>query len=334
MRAAPGASAPGRGTIEQRLLSALLTSPRVLLTGPMAPDGDSLGACLALQQLLQRREVDVRVAGTPSYRYAWMPGIEHLLDDEAVAAGHWDAVVVMDGDRHRLTPAVELAFAEAPLRGIVDHHASTRDDGYTHFWVDPCVGSTCEMLYQAMASWGEPLDGRIAECLYTGLIFDTGGFRYSNTRPSSHQMAAELLRTGIDPHRICLEVLMDRRASGLRLAGEVFSGARLALDGTLCIATISLEDQTRLGTVDGDIEGIVENLVQVKGVQVGALLIEHPDGIVKVSLRSRDRVDVADVARTLHPSGGGHTKAAGVRLRACMQDVCTRIEHAITAASS
>lgn len=334
MRLAPGEGDNDVAPVEQQLFAALCASPRVLLTGPTAPDGDSLGACLALQRVLQRRGVDVHVAGRPSYRYDWMPGIDELLDDDQVAARDWSAVVVLDGDRHRLTPEVARAFAATEVRGIIDHHASTADDGYTHFWVDPHVGSTCEMLYQAFTSWGEPIDAALAECLYTGLIFDTGGFRYSNTRPSSHEMAAELLRTGIDPHRICLAVLMDRRANGLRLAGEIFGSARFARGGRLCIATLSLDDQERLGTVDGDLEGIVENLVQVEGVQVGALVIEHPEGMIKVSLRSRDRIDVARVARMLDPSGGGHTKAAGVRLRACMQDVCRRIEHAITAASA
>lgn len=318
--------------VPQRLFAKLLETSRVLLTGPVAPDGDSLGACLALQRLLERHGGHVSVAGNSSYRYDWMPGIERLLGDDAVRAGSWDAVVVLDGDRHRLTPACEAAFASAPLKLIVDHHASTKDDGYDHFWLDPESGSTCEMLYQAMEIWGEALDPEVAACLYTGLIFDTGGFRYSNTRPSSHEMAADLLRQGIDPHRICLHVLMDRHASGLRLAGDVYRRATFTLDGALCMSTVTLAQQEAFGMQPGDLEGIVESLVQVKGVEVGVLVIEQPGGHVKLSLRSRDTVDVAEVARTLDSRGGGHTKASGVRLNASVEEICGRIEGAVATA--
>lgn len=326
-------SSSGDLSIAKQLFTELLDAERILLTGPAAPDGDSLGACLALQHVLRRNGADqCYVAGTTTYRYTWMPGVDTLLTDEAVAARDWDAVVVMDGDRHRLTSSVEQAFARSRIRGIVDHHASTADDGYTHFWVSPTIGSTCEMVYEALTSWGEPLDRTLAECLYTGLIFDTGGFRYSNTRPSSHEMAAELLRLGIDPHAICMRVLMDRNDSGLRLAGDVYRRARFFHDGALCLGTVTLAHQAEFGMVEGDLEGIVESLVQVTGVQVGVLVIEHPEGWVKLSLRSRDAVDVAAVARQIHPSGGGHTKAAGVRSRATVADVTTRVIHAVAAA--
>ncbi len=310
------------------MLDALVDAERVLLTGPSRPDGDSIGACLALQRVLEARGVECAVAGEPTYRYAWMPRADEMLSDAAVSTD-WPAVIVLDGDRHRLTPAAEAAFSGAGVRAIIDHHASTEDDGYTHFWVDPDVGSACEMLYSALDTWGVPLDRELAEVLYTGLIFDTGAFRYSNTTPASHQMAATLLACGIDHATICLNVLMDRRPSGLRLAGEVFDQARFTLEQQMLVASVTLDQRERLGASNGDLEGIVENLVHVQGVEVGVLLIERPDQRVKLSLRSRGRVNVAAVAKDLAPSGGGHAKAAGVVVSGPCDAIVERVEAAV-----
>ena len=298
-------------TTPAEMLDALVGARRVLLTGPSRPDGDSIGACLALQRVLEAHGVSCAVAGEPTYRYGWMPRADEMLSDAQVGSD-WPAVVVLDGDRHRLTPAIEAAFQTASVRAIIDHPGSTENDGYTHFWVDARIGSACEMLYAALSAWGVPLDRELAQVLYTGLIFDTGAFRYSNTTPASHAMAAALLEQGIDHASICLNVLMDRRPAGLRLAGEVFSAAEFILDAQVLIAAVTLEQRERLDASNGDVEGIVENLVHVQGVEVGVLLIERPDGLVKLSFRSRGRVNVAAVAKALAPSGGGHPKAAGV----------------------
>lgn len=298
------------------LLEALLhadPSRPVLLTGPIGPDGDSIGACLALQRVLRARGRRALVAGRPSYRYRWMPGAEAMVPDERLD-DDYAAVVVLDGDRHRLTRPAARAFQNAPIRGLVDHHESTRPDGYTHPWIEPTAASTCSMIHDALARWAVPLDRDLAALLYAGLIFDTGGFRYTNTTPQTHRMAAELLATGIPHADICTRVLAERREAGLRLAGDVFTHTRFALDGQLAIGVASLALQEELGLVDGDLEGIVDALVHVVGVEVAVLLVERRGGAVKLSLRSRGRVNVAEVAAALVPSGGGHAKAAGAVL--------------------
>lgn len=300
------------------LLDTLGACRRVLLTGPVQPDGDSLGACLALQRILRAHNIVCDVTGDASYRYRSLPGIDGLLADDALDG--YDAVVVLDGDRHRLPVGAQAAFEAARTKGIIDHHGSTRRDGYTHFWLDPTSGSTCEMLFALFQERGEPMDTEVAHCLYAGLIFDTGGFRYSNTRPSTHEMAAALLELGIDHASICLDILMDRRLQGLRAAGRVFADARDLAAGRLMVGAASLDLQQELGLVDGDLEGLVESLLHVQGVEVGILGIEIAPGQVKLSFRSRGQVDVAALAHRLHPSGGGHKKAAGVRLHLPLEE--------------
>ncbi len=294
----------------EALFQALNDASSVLLTGPIAPDGDSIGACLALQRILRDRGVRVAVAGTPSYRYDWLPGADEMVPDDQIAP-EWEAVVVRDGDRHRLTPPIHAAFAAARLRGIIDHHGSTKPDGYTHCWLEPTSASTCGMIYRFLDTWGVALEPKLATQLYTGAVFDTGGFRYSNTTPSTHEMAAALIRAGIPHASVCTRVLMERRASSLRLAGHVFSNATFHVDGQLAIGRATLDLKERFDNSDGDLEGIVDALVHVLGVEVAVLLVERSPEEVKYSLRSRGKVDVAKVARELAPCGGGHAKAAG-----------------------
>jgi phosphoesterase RecJ-like protein len=321
----PAVSAP-------ELVSVLSGCGTVLLTGPLEPDGDSIGACLALQRVLraQSASAKVDVAGVPGWRYDGLPGASAMIADAAV--GNYDAVVVLDGDRHRLLPNVRRAFAEAPVRGIVDHHVSTTADGYTHWWLSPHATSTCEMVHDAMVALGMPLDRDLATLLYVGTIFDTGGFRYSNTTPATHRLAAALLEHGIDHASLCARILMERREPGMRLASRVFADARIELDGRLVVGSIPHGLWCELGLVGGDVEGIVDALVHLQGADVGVLLIGREDGSTKLSLRSRGSVNVAAVAKSLSASGGGHAKAAGASVAVGIEAAHSKVAEAVKAA--
>lgn len=303
---------------------------RVLLSGPAGPDGDSLGACLALQRLLAREGTSAAVAAVVPRRYRFMPGSSEILPDHKVT-DDYDAVVILDGDRHRLAPQVLAAFEHAELRGIVDHHASTTEDGYTHYWVDGSAVSTCEMLYEALLERDVDLDVDLATLLYVGAIFDTGGFRYSNTRPSTHRMAARLLEAGVDHASVSLKVLMERRLPALRLLGEVATSATSYLDGQLLVGRVPVSMAKRYRLRPGDLEGVVDALVHVKGVQVGVLLIERRATRVKASLRSGGSMDVAALAAELVPSGGGHAKAAGAVVECTLGELEARMVEAVRA---
>jgi phosphoesterase RecJ-like protein len=292
------------------LVEGLAEAGRVLLTGPINPDGDSIGACLALQRVLRGRGIACDVAGDIPPRYAWIPGAAAVLPDAAVQPVY-DAVVVLDGDRHRLPAPVLAAFEAATLRGIADHHMSTAADGYDLFWVDGRATSTCEMLYSSLDAVGQPLDAELATQIYVGAIFDTGGFRYSNTTPATHRMAARLIEAGVDHAEASVKVLMERSYTALRVAAQVFDQVELHCGGAVAVSEVSLSTIDRHGIDLSDLEGVVESLVHIVGVQVAALLIERPEGAVKISLRSRGAVDVCAVAKRLTPTGGGHHKAAG-----------------------
>lgn len=320
------------------LLDAARAARAVLLTGPTAPDGDSIGACLALAHVLRRVcSAHVDVAGELSYRYAWMPGAQGMLPDDAVTPDY-DVVIVLDGDSGRLTPQVAAAFQAARVRGIVDHHRSTRVEGYDLAIVDPDAASTCDLVYEILLAYGQRLDREIAQLLYAGIVYDTGGFRHSNTTPHTHRIAARLVAMDIDHPAIGTRILVERSPAGLRLLSEVLQDARFHADGRLVVGVASFQLGTRLGAGPGDIEGIVDHLVYVTGVEMACFFIEQAPGQVKLSLRSRSRVDVAALARTLAPGGGGHARAAGALLHDsldhALEVVVPRLAAAVLAAEA
>lgn len=307
-------------------------SRRVLLTGPEGPDGDSIGACLALQAALRTLlpDLQVDVAGTPGYRYAWLPGAAGMIHDDRVGA--YDGVIVLDGDRKRLPRQVAAAFASAGWTGIIDHHRSTDADGYTWAWLEGTTESTCVMVRDLMRAWNIPLDRDYAAMLYTGLIFDTGAFRYSNTKASSHTLAAELLATGIDHAEIVLKVLAERRTAGFKLLAGMLAGARFWADGKVLVAVYTQALADTVGANEMDVEGVVDILQHTQGVEIGMVLVEKGPRRVKLSLRSRGGVDVAALAKRLNERGGGHAKAAGTGLELSVAEALAHIEPIMTAA--
>ncbi len=305
---------------------------RVLLTGPEGPDGDSIGACLALARCLRALGVEeVDVAGVPSYRYRWMVGAGDMLPDEQVG-GDYDLAVVLDGDARRLTPPVEAAWRRARARAIVDHHGTTSPEGYEVALIDRASASTCEMVLRIMDGWGLALDAIQAELLYVGILFDTGGFRHSNTTAETLSVASRLLGLGIKHSAITTRVLLERRPEAMRLQGRILETATFFGGGSVLVGTLPLSLAAELELVSGDLEGIVDSLIYVRGVEIAALVVERGERQVKLSLRSRGAVDVARLARELHPSGGGHAKAAGVVLGEALAAVSERLPGVLTEA--
>jgi phosphoesterase RecJ-like protein len=313
------------------LLDALSRFPKVLLSGPQQPDGDSIGACLALQRLLARRAVPAVVAGEPGWRYADLPGAGDMVPDQALDAD-FPAVVILDGDRFRLAPGVDQAFRQAALTALVDHHASSTPEGYDLAWIEPGTGSTCEMILRELVASGEPLDEALVAALYVGIVFDTGGFRYSSVTPDTHLHAAHLLRYPIDHAAWSARVLAERSAAGLRLTGRLFERAQLLAGGRLVVASVEDAELRALGAQGADLEGVVEGLVHVVGCEVALLLVECPSSWVKVSLRSRAGLDLVPIARGLAPTGGGHAKAAGAMVPGRLDAVRERVVQALVAA--
>ncbi len=317
-----------------RLEDLATRSERVLLTGPVDPDGDSIGACLALAAAIRRvagHPVQVDVAGEPGFRYAWLSDARTMVPDDAIR-GRYDLVIVADGDRHRLAPAVDRAFQAARWRAVIDHHRTTTPDGYDLALIDAASASTCQMVITILERWGIELDRQAAEQLYVGILFDTGGFRHSNTDPATLRDAARLLDHGVDHVALAERVLVEKRVAGMRMMGRVLDLAEFHASGRVAMGVLPLSLAAEVGAGPGDVEGIVDALVYVQGVEVAVLVVEREPGKVKLSLRSRGNVDVSSLAKSLHASGGGHPKAAGVVMPCSLEEALKRVPRAVVAA--
>lgn len=303
----------------QKLRRYVEESRRVLLTGPAGADGDSIGATLALARGIRALGVeDVFVAADVPKRYRWMSDARNILPN-AVVPVDFDLVIVMDGDRHRLAPRVLTAFSKARYTAVVDHHPTTKSKGYDLAIIDPTAPATCMQVLEILDAWQVPLDAKIAEQLYVGLIYDTGGFRHSNTGPETHRVAARLLETGIDHATISTRVLMEVRQEAVALKAAVLSGATFHGNGQLVVGFCSEANMSDCGADEGDLDGVVESLLYVEGAEMCALVIER-NAAVKLSLRSRGDVNVAALAKRLDAGGGGHAKAAGVVIQKTLQE--------------
>ena len=175
-----------------------------------------------------------------------------------------------------------------------------------------------EMVHQMFREWGVTMDQAMATQLYTGIIFDTGGFKHENTNAETHRVAAGLLDLGVLPAPIHGKVLHERTSAGLALLGEVLSAAPFFHQGAVVIGVVTEEASRRLGIRSGDTEGVIDTLLNTAGLE-GAALATESKGVVKLSFRSKARVDVAAIAKDL-AGGGGHVRAAGARFQGSLED--------------
>ena len=308
-------------------------SRRALLTGPVEVDGDSIGATLALATILERANPDLEVVAVSAVplpeRYRFLDGADRFVAPPAVT-GTFDLAFLLDGVRHRIGK-VGPTFDAADVRVLVDHHISSDPADYDMALLDSRRASTCDIVFDVARHplFDVPVDRAMAAQLYTGIAFDTGVFRYSCTTPDTLRLAAVLLETGIDAQQIVERVFLDSEYDDTIFRGRVMSDIRLVGDGKIAYACVprALREETR--ATGAATEGLINSLIFIDGVEVAALLNERVDGVVKLSFRSRGRVNVAQVASSLSPEGGGHDRASGVTLRGTMDEVLEQVIAAV-----
>ncbi|HZM14764.1 MAG TPA: bifunctional oligoribonuclease/PAP phosphatase NrnA [Candidatus Krumholzibacteria bacterium] len=289
---------------------------RIWVSVHESPDGDSIGAALALQEVLGRmgkRIVAIRQHPFPR-QYEDLPGTEHMGD--VTRLGELfppEVIIAVDvGSFRRIHAVLDHVSPETVVVNI-DHHPGNggpeRPCEYVDL-ADPSVASTTMLTYLLLReAWPGCVTSQAATCLYVGLITDTGCFRFSNTNAETLRVGAELVALGADPGRLAENYMFRRRPQALRLLGEVLTTLEFHAGGklsTLCLTRDMLE---RSGARMEESEGFVNHATSVDGVQVAAMLREVDSGRTRVSLRSPDLLDVSRIAREF--GGGGHRNAAG-----------------------
>ncbi len=325
----------------------LVSWKRTLILTHDRPDGDALGAVAAMNQIigaLGGDAVPLLYDAVPA-RYCFLDHVcsytnLRRLPPEALAA-RFDGVLVVDTcSWAQLEPIAPWLQASTLPRIIVDHHA-TRDDlrgaaPQALYLIDATAASACGVLYEWAEQMRWPLDGIACEALFSGMATDTGWFRFSNTDGRTLRAAAALIDAGVRPDLMYSRLIESYSPARLRLMSQVLATLELHGGDTIAVMTVTRDMFDRAGATPSDTEDIVNEPMGVSTVAVSILLSDAADGVVRVNLRSKSpevvprTIDVAAVARTL--GGGGHQRAAGVRLTGSLEEVHDRVLSAVHAA--
>jgi phosphoesterase RecJ-like protein len=302
------------------LAERILSAKRILMSTHKDPDGDGIGAILALCSALgpTGRKIDVLLPDPCPKRLRFLDpdGWLHALaaDAENLGVTKPDLALILDTHQWVLLGRVGELIQRAKIPTLfLDHHPvrnGKRDDVYG----DQTASSTGELVHRLLVGDLDlPIDKRIAECIYTSIAFDTHCFRFVRNSPSPHLVAADLISRGIDANRIYRHLFASNPVGKMRLMGRLMSVVQIEEEGVLAWVGLPLEWIHEHGVCEDDMRDVVNCLLEIDRVEVAVLLKEVKPGTVKVSLRSKGKLEIHEAARRL--GGGGHAYAAGATLK-------------------
>ncbi|WP_434311287.1 DHH family phosphoesterase [Hominifimenecus sp. rT4P-3] len=294
----------------KRIEEVLDGAARICIAGHIHPDGDCVGACLGLYNYIREICPDalVQVYLEPfSEHFAFLKGAE-TVNHEYPKTEPYDVCFALDcGDKERLGAAGSYWDA-ASKKVCIDHHVTNTNFGDVNH-ICPKASSTSEVLYELMDD--SRITREIAECLYVGIVHDTGVFKHSNTEERTMAVAGRLMAKGVSSSYIIDETFYKKTFAQNKALGRALGSAKLWLNGKFIAGAITARDMQELGLLSRELDGIVDQLRVTSGVQAAAFLYESEaaEQKWKVSLRANEGVDVSKIAVLF--GGGGHVKAAG-----------------------
>ncbi|MGG1661370.1 DHH family phosphoesterase [Brevibacillus sp. NRS-1366] len=298
---------------------------RFLVLSHVNPDGDATGSALGVVLILEQLGKDYVVVNegeTPS-KFHFLPRFDRLRNlSKQPLDEKFGAVIAVDcADESRMGDVRSLFGSEALLLNI-DHHPT--NDGFgTVNLIRTDAAATAEILFEVAEELGVAFNEELALCIYTGLLTDTGGFRYSNTSPRVMEIASRLLSYGVKPGEVAERCLEEITFAHVKILRRALQNLQLSHQNLVATITVSIADFAETGAEREDAGGLVNYCRNIEGVEVGVSFVESEPGVVKVSMRARDRVDVSVIAKQL--GGGGHAKAAGCTIRGSLPEVKQKV---------
>jgi bifunctional oligoribonuclease and PAP phosphatase NrnA len=293
---------------------------RFAVMSHVRPDGDALGSQLALALSLQQLGKEVRVWNEEGMleKYSFLPRAELVTKPPSIPEDFDCAIALDTAIQSRLGTAL-AAVRSAKIWINIDHHLS--NPGYGDVVdVDPDAPATAEIIFRLIKSQNLPFNRDIAENLYAAISTDTGSFQYPKTSARTFEIAAELIRAGLDVGRLNQQLYENYPRRRLELLRELLRTMRFEHRGRVASVSLSLKTAAELGVLPEDNEGLIDHLRAIRGVIVAVFFEELNDGKVRVSMRSKDdAVDVCAICQKF--GGGGHTLAAGARVRGTLAEV-------------
>ena len=318
-------------------LQEYLSKPReIVIIGHRNPDGDAMGSTLGLKHYFDKKGHNAQVLVPNEYPQFlhWLPGsktvyrfdrqnkqsVRSLNKSEIVFLLDFNALHRVGDDMKNTLEKYENDFA------LIDHHQ--QPDEFTYMYSDTEMCSTCQMVYNFIDMMGDVdmIDEAIATCLYTGIMTDTGSFRFRSTTSTTHRVIADLIDKGAQNDRIHSNVLDANSYNRLLLLGRALSNLEILPEYKTAFITLSKEEKKEFNYEKGDTEGVVNYALSLKGIVFGVIFIEDEDlGIVKISFRSKGKFSVNQFARNYF-NGGGHDNAAGGRSTDSLEDTISKFK--------
>ncbi len=313
--------------IYPKIISKIKESNKIAIMSHIMPDGDNVGSTLALYNALKKSGKDVHLILDDE-----IPKIYRFLknSDKVERPGQYesfDAVIALDcGDANRLGKS--RLYLENNFVINIDHHISNDEFGNLNM-IDSNAAATAEIIYQIIKILGIEMDREISECLYTGIVTDTGQFQYSNTTSVTHQIAGDLINNGVNASLMFERIYQNSSKEKVMLMKTALETLEFYHNDSISCISLTLEQMRKVNALEADSDGIINLARDIECVEVAIFLKELEPGKIKVGLRSKKLVDVASVS--LQFGGGGHVRAAGCTLHGTIEDVKARVLDAVIA---
>lgn len=291
-------------------------SKSILIMTHINPDGDAMGSTLALLSALKKIEKEASVyMPMPNETFSFLPGFSEIITSN-IDASKYDLCISLDAsDLERLGEGREY-FDAIEDTIVIDHHITNQSYGDINY-LNAVASSTCENLIVVLAAMNIAINKEIAESLYTGILTDTGAFRY-NAQPETYEFVAMLLETGVETNKIYRRLFDLTTLNKTKLLARALERLELHADNKVSFTYITVKDLEELGLVQSASEGIVNYGRNIDGTEV-SIFIKEQDGKYKVSMRANEYVDVSVVASKF--AGGGHVRAAGFESVMTMEQI-------------
>ena len=294
----------------------------VAIAGHVRPDGDCVGSCMGLYLYLKENYPDIAAdvyLEQPGAQFSFLSCFKEIKTVYETGKVY-DLLITLDvSDKNRIGVAEE-AYETAKKRVCIDHHISNRGLGDVNE-IRPDASSTCEVLYTLLEE--EKVSKAVAEAIYTGMVHDTGVFQYSCTSPETMRIAAKLMEKGIPFTKIVEESFYEKTYVQNQILGRCLMESILLMDGKCVIGVVKKKMMDFYHVEPKDLDGIVQQLRIIKGVEVAIFIYEVKPQEFKVSLRSKGKVNVNKVASYF--GGGGHVLAAGCTFHGSVYDVMNNL---------
>lgn len=314
-----------------QIITQIEDANHLLLVSHRDPDGDAVGSLLALGLALGKldKKATLYNASPIPAVYRFLPSVERIVR-HIKKANTYDVALILDcGDLPRIGEA-STTVSRIPMVINIDHHISNTGFGDIQL-IDPMACSTAEIVYRLIKALDVPIDKAIATSLYTGILTDTGSFRFSSTNQAAFAISREMAELGVEPHNVARHVYGTYSLGRIKLLNLALDSIEISDNGKLSIMTVTDAMFEETGTNSEDVDGMINYARRIEDVKVAALIQEQKNGKTNsdelrkfhVSLRSDGTVDVAAIAGSF--GGGGHSSAAGFQVEMTMAKLKSEI---------